>query len=724
MPCGCFGKKEKKGGQAAEEKYLPSKEPLLAPSAAAPQQLAAPAPAADPAPAPATPPGGRSEDDPDKASRRRDVVASFYSDQCELVGYKTTGSRPPSTHTSPAHVPPAATSSPASSARSSALCRAELAQKRREFFKELDPGGGRPLGTGSHTTPRRPHTHTSPQLLPRPSSTPPTASHHPHNHINGAAQQQQLQNEEKEKKVEGESEGERLQKEKKVEGGEGEREASEQTQAPLTPELQLPPDPDPPPPLSTTAEGVRQQQVEGVDVVDEAGLQVDRKQQYQHQVSRQSDDERAAEGSCILISEAFPDTHSPSPTHSPTHPPPFPDSPSHSATTDTPSSHPTADPSSHPATDLISDPPACPDPPSTSPGSALDPTSAPESIKVEETAVDPASLDTALNKALEDDLAAASHSPQHSPRQQHDTSTPLHQEQPPSPPPSPVTLQQFPLEAPLPPLESNPQQQEQLVEEEAERPSVSIVGCIPKGVTLNNSQTPADDHQPLPPAPPTPTAAEVEFVPSAPPIPATHDDRPPSPTSTEELSMGVAAVVVDGQAADDVTGSSKGGDGNDEVVVTRSVVVTNSTTHHVVGNSVLGDGLGDVERVIEVMGENHTGDDDDDGKMITVTKSEVVMVDDGVIGSPKRVTMTEVTKTTTTTTTSGEKTVTGVVDDVDENKMVHGKKGVVVMGDAAGEVDDGLGEELEEAFTNLQGLSEEGNTAITNTANTSAHLNT
>lgn len=716
MPCGCFGKKEKKGGQTAEEKYLPSKEPLLAPAAVAPQLLAAPAPAADPAPAPATPPGGRSEDDPDKASRRRDVVASFYSDQCELVGYKTTGSRPPSTHTSPAHVPPAATSSPASSARSSALCRAELAQKRREFFKELDPGGGRPLGTGSHTTPRRPHTHTSPQLLPRPSSTPPTASHHQHIHINGAAQQQQLQ---KEEKFESESEGERLQKEKKVEGGEGEREASEQTQAPLTPELQLPPDPDPPPPHSTAAEGVRQQQVEGVDVVDETGLQVERKQQYHHQVSRQSDDERAAEGSCILISEAFPDTHSSSPTHSPTHPPPFPDTPSHPATTDTPSSHPAADLSSHPVTDLISDPPACPDPPSTSPGSALDPTSAPESIKVEETAVDPASLDTALNKALEDDLAAASHSPQHSPRQQHDTNIPLHQEQPPSPPPSPVTLRQSPLEAQPPSLESN---QQQLVEEESERPSVSIVGCIPKGVTLDNSQTPSDeDHQPLPPAPPTPTAAEVEFLPSAPPIPAIHEDRPPSSMSPEELSMGVAAVVVDGKAADDIIGSSRDGDG-DEVVVTRSMVVTNSTTHHVVGNSVLGDGMGDVERVIEVMGDNDT--DDDDGKMITVTKSEVVMVDDGVIGSPKRVTMTEVTKTTKTTT-SGEKTVTSVVDDVDdENKMVHGKKGVVVMGDAAGEVDDGLGEELEEAFTNLQGLSEEGNTAITNTANTSAHLNT
>ncbi|KAG7168592.1 proline-rich protein 36-like [Homarus americanus] len=177
MPCNCFGKKDKKGGVVAEEKYRPrdsksrEREPL---SAAAP----APAPApATPPPAPVTPTAGgdarlRPEDDPDKANRRRDVVASFYSDQCELIGFKATGSRPPSTHVGCAVDGPAATSSPAASspgsARSAASCRADLAEKRREFFKQLtvdeddcSRGGSRPTSRltdpGSHTTPRHSH---------------------------------------------------------------------------------------------------------------------------------------------------------------------------------------------------------------------------------------------------------------------------------------------------------------------------------------------------------------------------------------------------------------------------------------------------------------------------------------------------------------------------------------------------------------------------------------
>lgn len=144
------------------------------PSAVTPPQP--PPPATPPSP-PLTPTVGgdarlRPEDDPDKASRRRDVVASFYSDQCELIGFKATGSRPPSTHVGAVQDGPAATSSPAasspSSTRSAASCRAELAEKRREFFKQLtieddnsSGGGSRPISRltdpGSHTTPRHSH---------------------------------------------------------------------------------------------------------------------------------------------------------------------------------------------------------------------------------------------------------------------------------------------------------------------------------------------------------------------------------------------------------------------------------------------------------------------------------------------------------------------------------------------------------------------------------------
>ncbi|XP_069161004.1 proline-rich protein 36 [Procambarus clarkii] len=198
MPCSCFGKKDKKCGVAAEEKYRPrdsnsrEREP---PSVAAPSQAPPPAATLPPQP-PLTPTAGgdarlRPEDDPDKANRRRDVVASFYSDQCELIGFKATGSRPPSTHVGSTVDGPAATSSPAASSpgstRSAASCRAELAEKRREFFKQLTleddnsscGGGSRPISRltdpGCHTTPRHshyqdPHLHHSLPHPPKPTA--------------------------------------------------------------------------------------------------------------------------------------------------------------------------------------------------------------------------------------------------------------------------------------------------------------------------------------------------------------------------------------------------------------------------------------------------------------------------------------------------------------------------------------------------------------------------
>lgn len=197
MPCSCFGKKDKKGGGVLgeEEKYRPrdSRErdtpgaptpiPDVPATQAKTQQPLGGAPPPAPASTPGTPPSTplatptpegdarlRPEDDPDKATRRRDVVASFYSDQCELIGFKATGSRPPSAHVGGSQDGgPAATSSPAtsspSSTRSGAFCRADLAEKRREFFRELaiddDNGsrnGSRPTSRltdpGSQQTPR------------------------------------------------------------------------------------------------------------------------------------------------------------------------------------------------------------------------------------------------------------------------------------------------------------------------------------------------------------------------------------------------------------------------------------------------------------------------------------------------------------------------------------------------------------------------------------------
>lgn len=190
MPCSCFGKKDKKGEEVAE-KYRPRDSKSRERESPPPP---APAPAPEPAtppPAPVTPtPSGdsrlRPEDDPDKANRRRDVVASFYSDQCELIGFKATGSRPPSTHVGSSQDGPAATSSPAASSpgstRSGASCRADLAEKRREFFKELavedddsSRSGSRPTSRmtdpGFQTTPRNSHYQEHHYSLPHQSKT-------------------------------------------------------------------------------------------------------------------------------------------------------------------------------------------------------------------------------------------------------------------------------------------------------------------------------------------------------------------------------------------------------------------------------------------------------------------------------------------------------------------------------------------------------------------------
>ena len=186
MPCGCFGKKPKpvkdKEGVKLDHGGVPP--PVYTTGVGSPPGAPPPGRAADTK--------CRPEDDPDKASRRRDVVASYYSDQCELITYKNTGSRPPSNYTGsgetvpllgsaePPPSPPVATSSPApsspTSSRSGASCRAELAEKRREFFRELDVNGHLTPLSSSSTLPsasrlnssnnKRPTSHPSSGTLP------------------------------------------------------------------------------------------------------------------------------------------------------------------------------------------------------------------------------------------------------------------------------------------------------------------------------------------------------------------------------------------------------------------------------------------------------------------------------------------------------------------------------------------------------------------------------
>lgn len=144
MPCGCFGKKKKAAEEEEKYRQRDSKSREREPPSPTPVPAPAPTvvPAAPTAAAP-TPEGDarlRPEDDPDKTSRRRDVVASFYNDQCELIGFKATGSRPPSAYVGGAHHDGSASVSSSGSPgsmRPAASCRADLAEKRREFFKQL-----------------------------------------------------------------------------------------------------------------------------------------------------------------------------------------------------------------------------------------------------------------------------------------------------------------------------------------------------------------------------------------------------------------------------------------------------------------------------------------------------------------------------------------------------------------------------------------------------------
>lgn len=144
MPCGCFGKKKKAAEEEEKYRQRDSKSREREPPSPTPVSVPAPTvvPAAPLAAAP-TPEGDarlRPEDDPDKTSRRRDVVASFYNDQCELIGFKATGSRPPSAYVGGAHHDGSASVSSSGSPgslRPGASCRADLAEKRREFFKQL-----------------------------------------------------------------------------------------------------------------------------------------------------------------------------------------------------------------------------------------------------------------------------------------------------------------------------------------------------------------------------------------------------------------------------------------------------------------------------------------------------------------------------------------------------------------------------------------------------------
>ncbi|KAG0726802.1 hypothetical protein GWK47_035852 [Chionoecetes opilio] len=368
MPWSCFGKKDKKAGDAAE-KYSSGdggdggvQEAVCAP-AQAPAPTHAPAPAqTQPAPAtpptPVTPTAGdprlRPEDDPDKASRRRDVVASFYSDQCELIGFKATGSRPPSAVAGGAHGEgPAATSS----LRSSALSRADLAIKRREFFKDLAVndlnssryGSSEPswrlVDSGALTTPRRPHHHDGPHhhtlplqaryggLVLRPVTSPAKGTSDPDlrmttNGHSGNTYEQWADHShapEEEPLLGGGGHQDHVVYHAEA-GGEEPRLSRQQSDGdqplpavPVTPPVTpattpplLPPraqpftpsfpsHDQPPAPDSPLEEAATHS--EGGSSSSSSRLAVH--QQYVQQVSVPSDDERLGEGSCILIEEAF-----------------------------------------------------------------------------------------------------------------------------------------------------------------------------------------------------------------------------------------------------------------------------------------------------------------------------------------------------------------------------------------------------------------------------------
>lgn len=611
MPCSCFGKKDKKAGASAE-KYSrePEKEPLTT-------QTSAPAPAEAPAPTqtepvPATPPTPvtptsadarlRPEDDPDKASRRRDVVASFYSDQCELIGFKATGSRPPSAVVGSGGENPSATSSPLvsppSSSRASALSRADLALKRREFFKDLavndlnssrygtSEPSWRLVDSGSLTTPRRSHQqdghhhHTLPAqarfggVVLRPISTPSKATSGPDLRIINGESLDSLDHQKHDDKV---SESEPL-----LGGGAPQEAAAHRQEAgvqepllatqlsqgdqstpasPATPPV-TPATPPPTPPAraepsapempsfeqplasealielaATHLEGssMAPQREEGQLVVQ---------QQYMQQVSVGSDDERLGEGSCILIKEAFPEeplAHPDTSSHD------VPATTNASGTTPAPSVTHEAEAARH-VSQHSSEQPTTP-PPTGSPGQRR-PSFPKEEEEREELSrlTDQAALDS------DQDLRRATSSPETSPPGSPQESRQLHVGES-------VTAAATELHPDAP----QPKQESGGSPEEA-RLSPTIVGCIPKAAPTQEAEgsppsppnTPPTNHSPTtdPPTthPPSPPAGEKTTAP-APPTQPNIDERAPPPLTPPNKSESCGVAVSSSQLEDDGLGS-------------------------------------------------------------------------------------------------------------------------------------------------------------------------
>lgn len=600
MPCSCFGKKDKKAAGATDEKYSrPLEQEPLSISSQAPAQTQAPAPGpaqAEPTsttpPAPHTPPAGgdarlRPEDDPDKASRRRDVVASFYSDQCELIGFKATGSRPPS---AVAGEGPAATSSPLGSppfsSRSCATSRADLAMKRREFFKDLAVndissaryGNSEPtwklVDSGSLTTPRRSHQQDSPQhhtlplqaryggLILRPVSTPPNqepritngdsdhshgqrtddskdsegepllggdyqhqpSAHHPQ--VDAALQEAPVTHHSQPDVEEPLLIGHQSSRDQSTPSSPGTPPATPATPpaTPVVPRAET----DPlvvatsTPSLSLGTEVLIEPAATQPGGVAECG-QLTVQQQYVQQVSVGSDDERLAEGSCILIKEAFPDEpHEPRPDPD-TPPPEAPDKTSASGNPPAPhATHEAAwDVSLHSSEQSAAPPPT----------------------------EDPGQRRASLPGAEE---AAGERSPLHTGEAVLDSdqhSRPTSSSGDSSSPGSPQQQRQDP---------PSPQQKAPGSPGEA-RPDVAIVGCIPKGALLEE----ADIRLPSPPTTPPvasspsppPTPAGEKSRPPAPPT--VHDHAPPSPTppSLSEPGMTCGVDVSSSPLEDDGLGS-------------------------------------------------------------------------------------------------------------------------------------------------------------------------
>ena len=604
MPCSCFGKKDKKAGAGGEKYSLSPEQEPLSTQTPAPAQAQAPAPAPAPAQtesAPATPPTPvtptsddprlRPEDDPDKASRRRDVVASFYNDQCELIGFKATGSRPPSAVVGQN---PAATSSPLSSppssSRASALSRADLALKRREFFKDLavndlnssryraSQPSWRMVESGSLTTPRRTHQdgpqhHTLPfharagGVVLRPISTPSKATSGPDLHIatNGDSinyTTDDAKGPEAEPLLGAGDHQESVSYHQEA-GAEEPPLSCQQSEwnqpipvPPVTPPV-TPATPPPTPPVraepldpeipshgqplasDTLIELAATHLEESILPPQREDGQLVVQQQYVQQVSVPSDDERLAEGSCILIKEAFPDeprSHRQTSSHD--------DSDSDSA-----SGIPATPPATHEAVRDVpqhsSEQPTMP-PPTDIPSQRRP--SLPEEEEEEEEELprytDEAALDT--DQHFRRPASSPNSSPPGSPQQPRR----------PSMGESVVTADHEHHQHHDPPR----LQQECGDGSEEMRLSPTIVGCIPKVGPTHEGESRSPSPPQTPPAvhPSSPPAGEETSPPAPPTHPSIEDRAPPSPPTPPSLSDPRVTCGVDASSSpleDDGLGS-------------------------------------------------------------------------------------------------------------------------------------------------------------------------